>query len=71
MSLLSSLTYENPNNATKQYVDQTIASMPTKVFIAQATAPGDTNVLWVDTANSNIVKFWNGSEWATCTGCWG
>ena len=32
-------------------------------FIAQATAPSDTGKLWIDTANGNAVKFYNGSEW--------
>ena len=34
------------------------------------TAPADTNGLWVDTANGNVIKFFNGSEWTTCAAVW-
>lgn len=37
-------------------------------WVAQGTAPGDTSVLWIDTANNNVMKFWNGSAWKTITG---
>ena len=29
---------------------------------AQATAPGNTNLLWIDTANGNILKFYDASS---------
>ena len=32
-------------------------------YIAQATEPTDTSILWIDTANSNIIKYHNGSAW--------
>lgn len=32
-------------------------------FVAQATAPEDTSLLWIDTSNNNIIKFYNGTEW--------
>lgn len=37
-------------------------------WVAQGTAPGDTTVLWIDTANGNVMKFWNGSAWKTVAG---
>jgi hypothetical protein len=32
-------------------------------FVAQATAPEDTKLLWIDTSNNNIIKFYNGTAW--------
>lgn len=32
-------------------------------FVAQATAPEDTSLLWIDTSNSNIIKFYDGTAW--------
>ena len=32
-------------------------------WVAQATAPTNTKLLWIDTANSNIVKYYNGTAW--------
>lgn len=32
-------------------------------YVAQATAPDDTTILWIDTANSNTLKFFNGIAW--------
>lgn len=38
-------------------------------FKAQGSAPG-TQFLWVDTAHGNIIKFYNGSSWVTCSAAW-
>lgn len=32
-------------------------------FVAQATAPEDTSLLWIDTSNNNVIKFYNGTAW--------
>jgi len=32
-------------------------------FIVQASAPADTGKLWIDSANGNALKFYNGSAW--------
>lgn len=32
-------------------------------FIAQATEPADTARLWIDTANGNAIKFYDGTKW--------
>ncbi len=34
-----------------------------KVFVAQATAPSNTNILWIDTSPNGGLKYWNGSAW--------
>lgn len=38
--------------------------------VAQATAPTNTKLLWIDTANGNIIKFWTGSDWETVKSVW-
>ena len=40
-------------------------------FVAQTTAPSDTRVFWVDTANGSIIKYHNGSAWVAVAGVWG
>ena len=32
-------------------------------FVAQATEPTNTGILWIDTANGNVIKFYNGTAW--------
>lgn len=33
------------------------------VYSVGATPPSDTRILWIDSGNSNILKFYNGSAW--------
>lgn len=40
-------------------------------FIAQSTAPANTNVLWIDTGNSNLLKYYDGSKWTPISAAWG
>lgn len=32
-------------------------------WVAQDTSPTNTKLLWIDTSNNNIIKFYNGTEW--------
>ena len=34
------------------------------------SAPSDTNILWIDTGNGGIVKYYNGSAWTPITSTW-
>lgn len=36
-----------------------------KGYEASATAPEDTDLLWIDTASGNLIKFYNGTAWET------
>lgn len=36
-----------------------------KCYQAGETAPDDTDLLWIDTANGNLIKFHNGTDWET------
>lgn len=39
-------------------------------FVPQATAPSDTNVLWIDT-NNGTLKWYNGTNWIPIVGVYG
>lgn len=34
-------------------------------FVAQATAPDDKTIIWIDLSNGNAMKFWDGTKWAS------
>ena len=36
-----------------------------------SSAPPDTNILWIDTGNGGIVKYYNGSSWTPIASTWG
>ncbi len=39
--------------------------------VSSATAPPSLTVLWIDTANGNIPKYYNGSAWVPLVSVWG
>ena len=41
-----------------------------KSFVVSATAPTDTDVLWINTANRTL-NYYNGSKWDTVVGTYG
>ena len=51
--------------ATKKYVDEHAGGGGgiSQVFYVGTTAPDNTNLLWIDTANG--LKYYNGSAWVT------
>ena len=40
-------------------------------LIAQAAPPDNTKFGWIDTANGNVLKYYDGSKWATVSAVWG
>ena len=40
-------------------------------YYVGSTAPSDTGILWIDSGNSNILKFYNGSAWVAVGAVWG
>ncbi len=40
-------------------------------LVAQTSAPTNTTLGWIDTANGNILKFYNGSSWVAVSAVWG
>ena len=53
----------NYHPATKKYVDEHAGGGISQVFHVGTTAPDNTNLLWIDTANG--LKYYNGSAWVT------
>ena len=48
------------------------AQLPTTGgYVRQATAPSDTSLLWMDSANSDIMKYYNGTAWVPQPSVWG
>ena len=39
-------------------------------YVAQGTAPSDISVLWIDTANGGLMKYYNGSSWVAIAAAW-
>ena len=39
--------------------------------VVSSTAPSNTNLLWVDTGNGGILKYYNGSAWTPIASTWG
>ena len=40
-------------------------------FVAQSSSPSDTDMLWIDTGNGGILKYYNGSAWVATAAVWG
>ena len=40
-------------------------------YYVGATPPSDTGILWIDSGNSNTLKFYNGSAWVAVGAVWG
>lgn len=39
--------------------------------VVGTTAPVNTKVLWIDTGNGGIAKYYNGEEWVPVASVWG
>lgn len=59
-------------NAGDNNTDIVTPSMTTAV-IASDTAPSQTNVLWVDTAHTNLLKYYDSTSgtWIPTSAAWG
>ena len=53
----------------KEYID-TKCAQTTGCHVGN-TAPSNTKILWVDTGNGGIVKYYNGSSWVVTKSVWG
>ena len=53
----------------KNYVD-TKCSQAGGAYVG-GTAPSNTKMLWIDTANGGILKYYNGSSWVATKSVWG
>jgi hypothetical protein len=39
-------------------------------YVRQAASPSDTTLLWMDSANGDIVKYYNGTAWVPVPATW-
>lgn len=49
--------------ATTAFVQDALSGISAKGFEFGTTAPTNTNLLWIDTTNGSILKYYNGTEW--------
>lgn len=42
----------------------------TKPYVRSSSAPSNKDILWIDSGNSDIVKFYNGSSWVATKTAW-
>ena len=65
----------NVNNRLEQAneefesINQQISSLGG--FVAGTEAPSNTKMLWIDTANNNLMKYYNGTQWVSISAAWG
>ena len=64
-------TYSKSETYTKTEVDNLVNSAGG--IVVSATAPSKTNVLWIDTGNGGIAKYYDTSSksWTTVKAVWG
>lgn len=64
----------NYDVTTKTYVDSAISTatsaIVTDIYKASSTTPSNTKLLWIDTGDSNILKYYNGSAWTPVVVAW-
>lgn len=63
------------NNKTQQN-SAAITQLQTQIgdlggFYAGTTAPSKTNLLWIDTGNNNLLKYYDGSKWTPISAAFG
>ena len=51
--------------ATTAFVQNALSGISAKGFEFGTTAPTNTNLLWIDTTNGSILKYYNGSAWTS------
>ena len=57
--------------ADAKAVGDALANIVTDVYSASTTAPSNTKLLWIDTGNGGIMKYYNGSAWVAVASTWG
>lgn len=40
-------------------------------YVRQTSSPSDSSLLWIDSGNSNKMKYYNGSSWVPVPATWG
>lgn len=52
------------------YLMKTSSTNIVQPYIISSSEPSDTTKIWVDSANSNVPKVYNGSSWITLGSVW-
>lgn len=61
----------NTSASAHNDIRSAISALPTSGYVASAAAPSNTKILWVDTGNGGITKYYNGSAWVATKAAWG
>mgnify|MGYP007126581485 CR=1 FL=1 len=69
----STLWIDTANSNEMKHVDEngTVTALAAGGVSVGATAPTNTKLLWIDTGNGGIAKYWNGSAWTATKAVWG
>lgn len=68
---ISDESSKNGASVTIENLAKFIATLiTTKPFIQQSTPPDNHDIIWIDSGNSNIAKFYNGSTWESIKTAW-
>ena len=59
------------NNIVDTYATKAeLQAYSSSPFVISDTAPSNTSIFWVDTGNSGILKYYNGTEWTPIVAAW-
>ena len=67
----TAVSTHNTDTSAHADIRQAIASINPVPYTVSATAPSNTSIFWIDTANSNALKFYDGSAWVAVGAIWG
>lgn len=59
---------------SKKEIDDKFDSAPSGgggVIVSSSAPSGDPSMLWIDTGNGGIAKYWDGASWVTVKSTWG
>lgn len=65
------VTEQLGNYYTKAEVDEKLGSGGGGIIVSATAPEGNPSMLWIDTGNSGIAKYWNGTAWVTVKAVWG
>lgn len=81
-SNMDTIDAELAKRLTKDDIGKTISSLvdgkipksqlpTTGGYVRQEGPPSDTTLLWIDSINGNIMRYYNGTAWACVPATWG
>lgn len=64
-------SYSKSETYTKEEVDQKVSGAGGGIIVSGSAPPGDASMLWIDTTNGGVSKYWDGSAWVATAAVWG